>query len=163
MSLCMRDRGSPRHGECHSEEDRAQAWLCLKERRVVREIDAQHIYGELSRIREAVQSIADKIEHLEQVAHPGLSTEHPHIVRVEGVHRGRPMVRGTGVSVQAIVEQTQLGRLPEQIVQDFDGVLTLAQVYDALSYYHEHRPEIEYDISENREALCKGPQIAHAR
>ena len=41
-------------------------------------------------------------------------------------------------SVCRPVEQTQLGRSPQQIVEDFDGVLTLAQVYDALSYYHEH-------------------------
>ena len=57
------------------------------------------------------------------------------------------------------MEQTQLGRSPQQIVEDFDGVLTLAQVYDALSYYHEHEQEIEQYIAQNREALWKGPQM----
>ena len=62
-------------------------------------------------------------------------------------------------SVCRPVEQTQLGRSPQQIVEDFDGVLTLAQVYDALSYYHEHEQEIEQYIAQNREALWKGPQM----
>lgn len=38
-------------------------------------------------------------------------------------------------------------------MEDFEGVLTLAQVYNALSYYCEHEKEIEQYISENREAL----------
>jgi uncharacterized protein (DUF433 family) len=122
------------------------------------EMDAKRIYGELSQLREAVQSLRDKIEFFEQKAHPSIRTEHPHIVRIEGVHGGRPTIRGTGVSVQTIVEQSQLGRTPQQIVGDFDGVLTLAQVYDALSYYYEHENEIEQYIIQNREALWKGPQ-----
>lgn len=124
------------------------------------EIDAQRIYGELSQLREAVQSLRDRIEFFEQKAHSSIRTEHPHIVRIEGVHGGRPTIWGTGVSVQTIVEQMQLGRTPQQIVEDFDGVLTLAQVYDALSYYYEHENEIEQYIAENREALWKGPRKA---
>lgn len=124
------------------------------------EMDAQKVYGELSQLREVVQSLRDKIELIEQTSRPSIRTEHPHIVRIEGVHGGRPTIRGTGVSVQTIVEQSQLGRTPQQIVDDFDGVLTLAQVYDALSYYHEHEKEIEQYIIQNREALWKGPQTA---
>ena len=122
------------------------------------EVDAQRIYGELSQLREVVQSLRDKIEFLEKKAPTSIRTEHPHIVRIERVHGGRPTIRGTGVSVQTIVEQTRLGRTPQQIVAEFDGVLTLAQVYDALSYYYEHENEIEQDIIQNREALWKGPQ-----
>ncbi len=92
----------------------------------------------------------------------GIRTEHPHIVRIEGVHGGRPTIRGTGVSVQTIVEQMQLGRTPQQIVGDFDGVLTLAQAYDALSYYYEHENEIEQYIAENREVLWKRSQFPAA-
>jgi uncharacterized protein (DUF433 family) len=126
------------------------------------EIDAQKVYGELSQLREAIQSIKDRIESLGQATRPSIHTEHPHIVRIEGVHGGRPTIRGTGISVQAIIEQMQLGRSPQQIVGDFDGVLTLAQVYDALSYYYEHEQEIEHYIAQNREALCKRPQTASA-
>jgi uncharacterized protein (DUF433 family) len=126
------------------------------------EMDAQKVYGELSQLREEIQSLRDKIELFGRATRPSVRTEHPHVVRIEGVHGGRPTIRGTGVSVQTIVEQTQLDRSPRQIVEDFEGVLTLAQVYDALSYYHEHEKEIEQYIIENREALCKGPQAASA-
>ena len=76
------------------------------------------------------------------------------------MHGGRPLIRGTGVSVQTIIEQAHLSRSPHQIVEDFDGVLTLAQVYDALSYYYEHEHEIAQDISSNRETLWTGPRTA---
>ncbi len=59
--------------------------------------------------------------------------------------------------MQAIVEQTRLGRSPAQIVADYDGVLTLAQVHDALSYFYEHQGEIEQEIARNRAALHRGP------
>jgi uncharacterized protein (DUF433 family) len=124
-------------------------------------LDAQKIYTELGQLREEMQYLRNKIEFLWPVR-PGIRTEHPHIVRIEGVHGGRPTIRGTGVSVQTIVEQTQLGRTPRQIVEDFDGVLTLAQVHDALSYYYEHENEIEQYIAENREALWKGPQTTNS-
>ncbi|MFZ2361638.1 MAG: DUF433 domain-containing protein [Anaerolineae bacterium] len=81
------------------------------------------------------------------------------IVRIPGVHGGRPVLRDTGVSVQTIVEQSQLGRSPQQIVEDFEDVLTLAQVHDALSYYHEHPTEVDQFIAQNREALWQGSPV----
>ena len=124
------------------------------------QLDTQKVYGELSHLRQEIQSLRDRIELLGQGIRSTIRTEHAHVVRIEGVHGGRPTIRGAGVSVQTIVEQTQLGRSPQQIVEDFDGVLTLAQVYDALSYYCEHEKEIEQYIAQNSEALWKGPQTA---
>lgn len=123
-------------------------------------LDAQRIYGELGSLRDEIQALRSKVESLGQTTRPVVRTEHPHIVRIEGVHGGRPTVRGTGVSVQTIVEQTRLGQSPQQIVEDFAGTLTLPQVYDALSYYYEHEGEIDQSIMDNREALWKGPQTA---
>jgi len=79
-------------------------------------------------------------------------TEHPYIVRVPGVCGGRPIVAGTRISVRTIVERTRLGDPPDQIVVDYPP-LTLAQVYDALSYYHEHQAKIDAEIAANEEAL----------
>jgi len=123
------------------------------------ELDVQKIYSELSQVRRELGSLKSSVEQLGQAIRPRTATEHAHIVRIPGVHGGRPVVRGTGVSVQTIVEQSQLGRSPQQIVEDFEGVLSLAQVYDALSYYYEHQAEIEESIAQNREALWQGPQI----
>ncbi len=79
---------------------------------MAREIDAQKVYSELSQLHAAIQSIKDRIDSLGQVTRPGIRTEHPHVVRMEGVREGRPIVRGSGVSVQTVVEQMQLGRSP---------------------------------------------------
>jgi uncharacterized protein (DUF433 family) len=123
-------------------------------------LNSERIYTELSQLRQEVQMLRSKLDALAPADRPSLRTEHAHIVRSEGVHGGRPTIRGAGVSVQAIIEQTRLGRSPAQIVEDYDGVLTLAQVYDALSYYYEHQGEIEQDIAHNRTALRVGPQRA---
>lgn len=40
-----------------------------------------------------------------------------YIVCIPGVHGDRPVLHGTGVSVQTLVEQSQLGRSPQQIVE----------------------------------------------
>jgi uncharacterized protein (DUF433 family)/uncharacterized protein YuzE len=85
--------------------------------------------------------------------------EHPRIVRIEGVRGGEPLVKGTGISVRTIVERTKLGDTPAQIADDYP-TLTIAQVYDALSYYHEHTQEIEEYIRQNKEALCQALEIS---
>lgn len=123
------------------------------------ELDVQKIFSELSQVRRELGSLKNSVDQLGQVIRPKTATTHAHIVRIPGVHGGRPVVRGTGVSVQTIVEQSQLGRSPQQIVEDFEDVLTLAQVYDALSYYYEHQAEIDLCIAQNSEALWQGPQV----
>ncbi len=127
---------------------------------MIETIDTQRVYGELSQLHAAIESLKDRVESLGQATRR-IRTEHPHVVRIEGVHGGRPTIQGAGVSVQTIVEQTRLGLSPKQITDDFDGMLTLAQVYDALSYYHEHENEIEQYIADNREALTRGPVVGH--
>ena len=124
------------------------------------ELNTERIYTELTWLRQEVQGLSSKLDALAPASRPSLHTEHPHIVRSEGVHGGRPVVRGTGVSVQAIIEQTRLDRSPAQIVEDYGGVLTLSQVYDALSYFYEHQGEIEQDVARNRAALRQRPQKA---
>ena len=42
------------------------------------------------------------------------------------------------------------GLSPEELVKEFPH-LTLAQVYDALSYYYDHQEEIERELRENTE------------
>ncbi len=69
-------------------------------------------------------------------------TEHPHIVRVRGVGSGEPVIHGTRIMVRTIVEQYQLGSSIEDILWDFPQ-LTSAQIHDALSYYHDHKKEMD--------------------
>ncbi|MBI4671668.1 MAG: DUF433 domain-containing protein [Chloroflexi bacterium] len=67
------------------------------------------------------------------------------------MHRGEPTIRGSAISVRDIVERTRLGDSPERILQGYPH-LSLAKIYDALSYYYDHMEEIEKHIRENEEA-----------
>ncbi len=74
-------------------------------------------------------------------------TEHPHIVKVNGVASGEPIILGTGIMIRTVVEQYQLGNSVEEILWNFPQ-LTSAQIHDALSYYHDHRKEMDILLSQ---------------
>ncbi len=76
-------------------------------------------------------------------------TEHPHIVKVEGVRGGKEIVNGTGVPVWAIAFLWKTGSKPEEIAEEYG--LTLNQVFDALSYYLDHQAEIDKQIEESQQ------------
>lgn len=117
-------------------------------------VEAQRVYDELTGLRQVVETLAQKVEGLvSEWKKPMLATTHAHVARVQGVKGGEPIIRGTGITVQTIVALTQHGLTPEQIVEEYEGVLTLAQVHDALGYYYDHPGEIEQYIAENRVAL----------
>lgn len=77
------------------------------------------------------------------------ATGHPYIVSDETILSGAPIVAGTRTSVRAIAELWKFGVTPEEILIRLPH-LTLAQVFDALSYYLDHRDEIDQDILSNR-------------
>lgn len=77
------------------------------------------------------------------------ATQHPHIVRTDEILQGAPIITGTRTPVRAIAELWKFGVAPEEIVVRLPHV-TLAQVFDALSYYQEHRDAIDADIQRNR-------------
>lgn len=117
-------------------------------------IEAQRVYDELTGLREAVEMLTQKVEGLAaEHKKPVLSTTHAHIARVQGVKGGEPIIRGKGVTIQTIVVLTQQGLTPEQIVEEYEGILTLAEVHDALGYYYNHPGEIEQYMAENQAAL----------
>lgn len=75
-------------------------------------------------------------------------TEHPHIVKNDQILSGEPIIRGTRTPVRAIVENWRMGLMPEEIQQGLPH-LNLAAIFDALSYYCDHREEINYHIQRN--------------
>lgn len=77
------------------------------------------------------------------------ATEHPYIAQVDSILSGEPIVRDTRTPVRAIVEYWKLGNHPEEILQKLPH-LRLAQIFDALSYYDDHREQIEHYIALNR-------------
>ena len=80
---------------------------------------------------------------------------HPYIERRAGFAGGSPIIVGTKFPVRSVVGYIlKLGMTPEELVREFPH-LTLAQVYDALSYYYDHRAEVDRDITENSEEYCR--------
>jgi len=73
------------------------------------------------------------------------------ITRNPEIRGGRPLIAGTGVTVQRIVGWYKLRDSPEEIVHHY-GHLSLAQVHGALAYYHANREEIEAAIAEDEAA-----------
>lgn len=77
------------------------------------------------------------------------ATEHHYIVTDDQILGGEPVVRGTRTSVRAIVELWRRGVAPEEIPKHLPH-LSLAQIFDALSYYSDHTSEINAHIERNR-------------
>lgn len=74
--------------------------------------------------------------------------DHPHVERKPGFRGGAPILRGTNFPVSAVVVYVlRHGMIPEELVKTFTH-LTLAQVYDALSYYYDNREEMEPLVAE---------------
>ena len=76
-------------------------------------------------------------------------TEHPYIVRVQGVCSGRPIIKGTRLSVRHIAQLYKAGETVEEMLHAHPHV-KIAAVYDAISYYLDHQQEIEAEIVANR-------------
>jgi uncharacterized protein (DUF433 family) len=78
-----------------------------------------------------------------------IATEHCYIATDEKILGGETIIKGTRTPVRAIVELWRLGIPPEEIPNHLPH-LTLAQIFDALSYYSDHQEEINAYIEKNR-------------
>ena len=76
-------------------------------------------------------------------------TEHCYIIRKKGILSEEPIIKGTRTPVRAIVELWRLGYAPEEIPNGLPH-LSLAAVFDALSYFCDHSEEIMDHIKRNR-------------
>jgi uncharacterized protein (DUF433 family) len=115
-------------------------------------LSVEQVQRELHTLRDEVRTLS---RTLKKGRKSTLSTDHPYIVRVDGVRGGEPIIRGTGICVRTIIERFRLlNETPEQIASAYPP-LTLSQVYAALSYYYDHPQEIEAYITENEAALWK--------
>lgn len=76
-------------------------------------------------------------------------TEHRYVTTDDQILSGEPIIKGTRTPVRAIVEIWRNGVSPELIPTQLPH-LTLAQVFDALSYYSDHQKEIHQYIRRNQ-------------
>ncbi|HID28009.1 MAG TPA: DUF433 domain-containing protein [Methanosarcinales archaeon] len=72
-------------------------------------------------------------------------TEHPHIVKVKEICGGNSVIKGTRMTVWCLIGYFKLGMNIKEILEGFP-FLTLSQIYDALSYYYDHKDEVEEQI-----------------
>jgi uncharacterized protein (DUF433 family) len=77
-------------------------------------------------------------------------TEHPHIVRLEGVCGGEPVIDGLRVAVRHVATLHVRGETISEIMEALG--LTEAQVFHALSYYFDHRDEITALMAQEEQA-----------
>jgi len=75
-----------------------------------------------------------------------IQTSHPHIVCIEGICGGRPIIRNTRIPVSTLVHYYQSGLTTDEILDAFP-FLTPAQVHDALSYYYDNLQQIDKEIA----------------
>ena len=77
------------------------------------------------------------------------------VTRRAGVKGGRPVLRGTKLSVlQVAVLVYDHGLSPEEIVEMYVGVDDVEMVYEALEYYEKHWEEMER-IEDERESAVE--------
>lgn len=72
-----------------------------------------------------------------------------YVTRNPEILGGEPIIVGTRTSIRAIVNLWRLGIMPEEILNHLPH-LTLAQVFDALSFYLDYQTEINEYIEHNQ-------------
>ena len=90
-----------------------------------------------------------------------------HIYITPGVCGGKPRIAGHRIKVQDVeIWHERMGMSPDEIVYHYPSI-TLADVYAALSYYHDHLEEIRKDIEDDeifaREMQAKTPSLVREK
>jgi uncharacterized protein (DUF433 family) len=75
-----------------------------------------------------------------------IQTEHPHVRRDE---KGRPRVGTAGIPLHVLAEYWRLGWSLDELASGYP-YLTMAEILDGLSFYLDHREEVETLILANR-------------
>jgi uncharacterized protein (DUF433 family) len=78
---------------------------------------------------------------------------YPYVVRKKGVRQGAPVIEGTSIQVMDIaVRYHLLQNSPDEILAAYPN-LTLSQIYDALSYYYDHKEGMDKEWKDSLERL----------
>ncbi len=106
-------------------------------------------------IQKRLDILESEIQRLRHLLAPDRSANHypdvnhPYVESVADILRGEPVITGTRTPVRAVVEYWKFGVAPEEIAERLPH-LRLAQIFDALAYYDDHRDQIEHYIALNR-------------
>lgn len=75
---------------------------------------------------------------------------HPYVTKDKRIGGGKPIIKDTRTIVANIVAYYKLGYSPEELAREFPH-LSLSQIYDALSFYHENAVQIDNEIDNEKE------------
>jgi uncharacterized protein (DUF433 family) len=82
----------------------------------------------------------------------GKEIDHFHIIVKKGVCGGNPIIKGTRISVANIAGYYLMGLSPEEIQRELPH-LSLAQIFDALAFYLDHKEAIDQELEKDKEDL----------
>jgi uncharacterized protein (DUF433 family) len=68
---------------------------------------------------------------------------HPYVEVIESRSGPKAVVKGSRIGVDVVIGYIKAGYGPDDLVNEILPQLTLAQVYDVLSYYEDHRVTID--------------------
>ena len=105
-------------------------------------------YGIIERRAKEMHRTPDEIASQIITAQSAM-TEHPYVERRYDVLGGKPTIKDTRLPVWQIAERLKLGDSPDDLLNAYSH-LPAAAIFDAISYYYDHREEIELQIDENR-------------
>ena len=86
---------------------------------------------------------------VEEILTEELMPQHPYVEMIDSRSGLRPVIKGTRIGIDVLVGYSQAGYSPRDIVDTVLPHLTLAQVYDALSYYEDHHAEVNRSLQVN--------------
>ncbi len=86
-----------------------------------------------------------------------------HIEATPGVCGGKPRIAGHRIRVQDVaIWHESWGMTPDEIVSQHPGI-TLADVFAALAYFHDHRTEIESDMQADEALVARMRQTSPSK
>ena len=109
-------------------------------------LDLQTIINRLDALEMEIKRLRQSLNAAEVVRH---DLTHPYVESVPEVLGRETVVKGTRTPVRAIVERWKFGESVDEIARSLPH-LRLAQIFDALGYYDDHREEVEKYIELNR-------------
>jgi len=76
-----------------------------------------------------------------------LAPKHAYVKVIERVGGTQAVIKGTRIAISMIIGYLNLGETPESLATEVMPHLNLAQIYDAISYYHDHQEQIDEEIA----------------
>lgn len=113
------------------------------------ELDFEYVSRKLNSLEYELRRLRESVRPYLTAPAGGEAGKHPYVEVNPDVLSGEPIIAGTRTPVRAIVEHWKFGDAPETIQRKLPH-LRLAQIFDALGYYDDHRDEIDAYIALNR-------------